>query len=234
MIALPMLVLDIYHVWLWKNELTTHQHLTERQQRRRLKQANLEKPLGSKKMQRRRIPSVATSICGGLSHKESLHPNKSLMLPPQSMAETCGDEGNFVLMQDRIPNSYEDLRKSGQLPLISTTKNSREGNTYKEPMSIQKQAEKSSQDKFTSVPAKTPCKSLLLCSGEGDISYLSGVPLTYINEATDYEALQLRTKKRTLLGKLKKGLRDLNPQIEVVQPRVKQNSPNRVSTQSEE
>jgi len=87
-----MTALISYHAWLWKKGLTTYQHITERRERKRLKEANLEKLPASKKMQKRRLPSGTASIVNELSYRGSMPPVKFMAV--NSQLETYED-GEF-------------------------------------------------------------------------------------------------------------------------------------------
>ncbi len=102
-----MAALVSYHTWLWKTGMTTHQHITERRERKRLREANLEKLPASKKMQRRRLHSgTAASIINGLSNRGTgcVKPVKSMVA--QSLLETCED-GEFEFQ----PKGLSDLKR---------------------------------------------------------------------------------------------------------------------------
>ena len=87
-----MTALVSYHVWLWKKGMTTYQHMTMRRERRRLKEANLEKLPSSKKMQKRRLPSGTASIVNELSHRGTVQPVK--LMAVNSQLET-NEDGEF-------------------------------------------------------------------------------------------------------------------------------------------
>jgi hypothetical protein len=88
-----MTALVSYHTWLWKKGMTTYQHITERREKKRMRDANLEKLPASKKMQKRRLPSGTASIVNELSYRGgSVHPVK--LMASQLLLESCED-GEF-------------------------------------------------------------------------------------------------------------------------------------------